>query len=190
MLKNNNNKKIDNLNNSAISTNTDISSDESNTDLANKVAIPSPIAVDPGLLAKYPARTLDELRKRDYVQTYENKLPEIHRAGYVVSWICNTPHKNYIDMAYNLGYDFVPDVEPVNSGYATEKGELMHYAMQIPIETFVANKKAEQERTDKMYGHILNPKAKGTEDSFRGDGMYDPLGRKVNTVHRAIDVKN
>ncbi len=185
-----NKKKIDNLNNDSIPMNTDISSDETNTDLANKVANPSPIAVDPALLTKYPTRTLDELRKRDYVQNFEAKLPEIIRPGFVVSWICNTPHKNYIDMAYSLGYDFIPDVEPVNSGYATEKGELMHYAMQIPTEVFVANKKAEQEKTDKMYGHILKAKSKGNEDTFRGDGMYDPHGRKVETVHKIVNVKN
>lgn len=180
-------KTLDKLDNNSISGNSMIN--DVPTDSVNEEKKSPRLAIDPKLFAKYPTRDLEELRKIDYIMQYQAKLPEIKRDGYKVSWICNTPFKNYIDHAYNMGYSFIPDVEPVASGWEGSDGENMHYAMQIPLEIAEKHEKAKLAMDYKMYGHILKPDSKGNEFGFKGDGMYDPSGRKVETVKKIIETK-
>jgi hypothetical protein len=157
--------------------------------VAEEVAKPVTFATStPDLKTKYPSRSLEELRKIDFVHQYESRLPLIKRPGYVVAWICNTPRINYRDIFYKVGYDYldINEYPPVSSGYSDLSGEdkYDHYAMQIPKEIYDKSQKALEEMTKKMYGHILNPDKKGRD--IEGDGMYDPKGREVKTVTKVL----
>lgn len=140
------------------------------------------------LKAKYPSRTLEDLRKIDFVNQYQSKFPKVERSGYVIAWICNTPDKNNIDLAHKAGYDLVDGIEPVPSGYSDFTGEdrYAHYCMQIPQEIYDKKKQAERELNDKMYGHILRPKKEGTKLSRSESGLYQPEGVTVQTINRVI----
>ncbi len=138
------------------------------------------------LKTKYPSRTLEDLRKIDYVNQYESKFPKIERPGFVIAWICNTPNKDNRAHYYSQGYDYVEGVEPVTSGYSDMTGEdkFAHFAMQIPVELYEKKQNALSAMTKKMYGHILKPDKKGRE--IDGDGMYDPKGREVKTLAKVL----
>jgi len=153
-----------------------------------KAKKPAPKAENkiPDLKTKYPSRTLEDLRKMDFIHQYESKFPNIERPGYVTAWICNTPNKNNRDIMYRKGYDYMEGIEPVASGYSDQTGEdrFAHYAMQIPEEIYKKQQKALSDMTNKMYGHILKPDKKGRD--IDGDGMYDPKGREVKTVGKVL----
>lgn len=136
------------------------------------------------LKKKFPSRTLEELRKIDYVHQYESRFPKIERPGYKVVWICNTPDKDNISLYHKQGYDIVDDAPTVVSGYSDLTGEdrYLYHAMMMPIEIYEKKQKAHQDLTNKMYGHILNPDKKGKY--IEGDGMYEPKGREVKTINR------
>lgn len=143
------------------------------------------------LKTKYPSRTLEELRKIDYVQQYQSKFPDIKIPGYVGSWICNTPKNNWRDIYYKQGYDYldVNEYPPIASGYADQTGEdqFAHYAMIIPEEIYKKKQKALQDMNNKMYGHILRPDKKGRRLDSSESGMYDPEGRSVRTVNQVLE---
>ncbi len=140
------------------------------------------------LLQRYPSRTLEDLRKIDFVQQHQSKFPKVERPGFVISWICNTPNTDWRDIHYKQGYDYVPGIEPVASGYSDQTGEdrFAHYAMQIPVEIYESKQKATQDLTSKRFDHILKPKKEGTRLSRSESGMYDPEGRIVKTVNRVL----
>ena len=144
-------------------------------------------AVD--LTIKYPSRTLEELRKIDFVHQYQSKFPKIDRPGYQIAWICNTPNADNRKTFYDQGYDYVPGVETVASGYSDHTGEdrYAHHAMQIPIEIYNKRQEALKTLTNKMYGHILKPSKEGTKLDRSQSGMYDPEGRSIKSVGKVLE---
>lgn len=179
---------IDNLNNDSMKETNMISENlEQLTKQASETKVTPETKKE--IFAKYPSRSLEELRKIDFVNQWESKLPKIEIPGFIVAWMCNSPNNNFRDQAYKQGYDYldVTQYPPVSSGYSDSTGEdrYAHYAMAIPKEIYDRNQQALQDIHKRMYGDILNPDSKREER--QGDGMYNPGKRSVQTVAKVLE---